>query len=343
MAQENLLINQVLIESKYGNRSFNLILGDLLQDDGQLLVLNVYEEDGAPDGDFMPFIEQHKNNEKPLIFLRNGGIITFINAQQPILVVYSKLQEGIPISPTMYDEFIQSIFSAVLRLELEGKQFNTIALPVIFRKGIGAIYEDAANTLISYAAKWLKQSQFTKSIRYYVYLKDDMPVWDAALNTALGRMIIDLSEHGELQQIRRVVLSEIERFSKQHVAYQDTLIPIRDALERPQMTVEVIAAFTRKLAETLCVELTGDAHATFDANIFTLIQQKIHSQLFIQRLYLVKAFGNSSIHRATTENYPIQTTIDDLKILLIILLQLIKDFPKENLIKKVEVETPNIL
>lgn len=335
--QNNKLINQVLVESPAGNKAFNLILGDILQDDGQLTILNVYEDETGIVGDFSVQVLAQQQNERVIGYLHDGGRITFVEAPKCIITIYVKKNEHEAITEEEYAQYIQAIFSAIMHVELIGYTCQTIALPVLFRKAIKAIHAEAIHVLIKQAERWLEKSLHTTSIRYYVYLPQDMEMWNQALNQVLGRAFIDVSEAGDLQQIRRLLLIEMERFSQYHPIYHDTLLPLKSALERPQLTMEVIAAFARKLAESLCEELVGQAGNSFDTNIYQLRQQGHYSAVFIQRLYVVKAFGNSAVHRQINDYAFMPVQSDDLQILLLIILQLIKDFPKEVLLIKTEV------
>ena len=325
MIQKNKLVNQVLVETKAGNRSVNLMQGDILQDDGQLTVLNVYEEAGVITGDFSAQLQDVE--ERVMRYNHDGGHISYSDGAKRRITIYVKKKEQDEMLIEDYEYYIQSVFSVIMLLELEGCEFQTIALPVLFRKTILPIHEQAIQVLLKQAEHWLEQSLHTRAIRYYVYLPEDMELWNTSLDNVLGRPSLDISEVGEVQQIRQLLVKELDQFSQFDAIYWDTLMPLRDVLQKPQLTLEVVAAFARKLAEGLCEQLFGIEENSFDLQIRYLSLQKKVDHTFIQQLYLVKAFGNSAVHR-TNRLQLMQTKVEDLQILLLLILQLIQKFPK---------------
>lgn len=324
---ENNLLNKVIIESLKGDRSFVLIKGDIYKDDGELIVVNTYEESGQIVGDFSNAKEKFKlteAKERIVFFLENGGHISILESENPsdkkLLFLHSKLNESEQTSIDLYEEMIKGLFSALVSLEVSGYKFPTISLPVLLRKKIENIYNEAASVLINHASVWLKKSSFTHSIRYYVWVENDDIQWNAAIEHSLGRSPVNTLIDNELSDLRKYVLGELFTFPKVNSVYQDTIIPLQNGLNQDMISPEMIASFGRKLAESLCEMISGNSHDTFDKNL-TLIKNNnlISDTFFLQCLYQIKAYGNTSIHPTKAQNDLFKINADDLKILLLIL------------------------
>lgn len=328
----NTLLNRVNVETNYGDRSFFLINGDLLLDDGDLYIVNTYENSsGEKYGDFVSLIKEKYQasylNDKPIYYLKDGGYIGLSipkdrNRNPILLFVHTKLKEGEEISKDLYESIIKGIYASLASLELSGYQFHTISFPVLLRKGISHIYKDAASILIKNSISWLKKSLSTNTIRYYVYLKEDAEEWNQALDGALGRKAIDPNYDEEVSGLRNFILSLINYFPKQSILYEDTILPLQNTLMRENISPEIVASFGRKLAESLSEEMLGQQSISFNKNL-KLLEDLQFDPLFIQTLYQIRSFGNSSIHRSKI-TYGINTMeTEDLKILLIIIKKLI--------------------
>ena len=92
---------------------------------------------------------------------------------------------------------------------------------------------------------------------------------------------------------------------------------------------EVVAAFGRKLAESLCERITGNTNVTFNINLSTVKHTGNYDPFFIQCLYQIKAYGNTSIHRSKPMYGSDSLTSDDLKILLLILKKILLEYQKK--------------
>ena len=239
--KNNTVINKVIIESNQGDRSFTLVEGDLLQDDGDLIVVNTYEnEHGEMEGDFAEVVKNKfqliEAKERPIFYLENGGYMSLIEPahkdSKMMLILHSKLKEGEPISKELYETMIKGLFSALVSLEISGYRFATVSFPVLLRKGINGIYDEAAATLIQHAVKWLKKSSYTNTIRYYVYLENDSVLWNESIERSLGRSVVNANIDEEMSRLRIYLLGLIYSFPKEEAVYQDTLVPLQHALNR---------------------------------------------------------------------------------------------------------------
>lgn len=334
----NTVINRVIIESNKGDRSFTLVEGDLLQDDGDLIVVNTYEnEHGEIEGDFAQVLKEQfhlgESQERPVFYLENGGYISFIESvdkeAKKMLILHSKLKEGEPISQQLYETMIKGLFSSLVSLEISGFAFTTVSFPVLLRKGINGVYNEAASTLIQQAVKWLKKSSCTNTIRYYVYLENDSTLWHEAIERSLGRSVVNANIDEDISRLRTYLLGLIYSFPKEEAVYHDTLVPLQNALNRDSISPEVVAAFGRKLAESLCESITGNTDVTFNINLSTIKNKENIDPFFIQCLYQIKAYGNTSIHRSKSIYGSDSLTSEDLKILLLILKKILLEYQKK--------------
>lgn len=325
---EKLLINRVNIESKHGDRSFILLKGDILKDDGDLIVVNTYKSDiGETVGDFVSFVSACEAKEQQVYVLENGSTISLLEKSQlnfkRMLILNTNLLEGEQLAKESYECFIKGLFSSLAALELLGYQFPTISLPILLRKGLSGNYYNEAAILINHAVEWLKRSSYTNTIRYYVYLEQDMEIWNEAIEHTLGRSVVNPNENEDSSRLRQYILGVISTFPKDEVVYKDTLVPLQIALSRDTISPHVVAAFGRKLAETFCELITGKVDVTFNTNLASMRDMAEFDSFFIQSLYQIKAFGNTSIHRTQPKYVTNEMDPDDFNILLSILIKIL--------------------
>ncbi|MEH6934258.1 hypothetical protein [Bacillus sp. JJ783] len=333
------IINRVIVDSTFGDRSFLLCKGDLLESsgDGAIVITTYKNESGQIYGELVESIRQRMN-------IDTLKIDPFYHVNDQVFIGYTILQEGkqdkfvltinfnrthdILFSKEEYEELIEGVFATLAALEFSGYRFSSIALPVIGRKGLVGNYSAEITTLLEHATRWLKKSKYTKTIYYCIYLDEDVEIWNATLNQVLGRSIIPLHYSKEMDQIQKELLNILDSIPKSDAFWEDTFLPLRTALQRVnEIQFETLAAFGRKFAENTCqnlCELTGTGTELFDMNLRNIKNNNVLNRSMSQYMYGLRSFGNPAIHRTATligENRP---TEEDIYVLLLMLRKILK-------------------
>ncbi|MFK4997137.1 hypothetical protein ACI2OX_04680 [Bacillus sp. N9] len=238
--------------------------------------------------------------------------------------MHTEIVEYESITLEQYQLYIDAVFTSLQALEAYGYHFESIALPVLLRNGIQSIHEEAIKRLIENAAAWLKTSAHTKVIKYVLYKDHDSRLWNDHLDKVLGRKIAHVNKESTIY--RNQVLSLLQRFDQNIPYWNDTLLPIRNALERKDFRPEVLAAFSRKLLEVFCHDFNkaqNSSETTLDGYLAFIRKNKLLNEWDIQTFYQIRSFGNPSIHRPDPVIGPKSMNENDITILLLSLYKLL--------------------
>lgn len=328
------LLNRVIIETNNGDRAFLLLEGDIFSEPADVYLFNSYQND--TDGFSGSLVERLKQRtgenkivEKPFYFSKDGitvGKIAIDNGNH-VLLLHTNLVEYEAITLKQYKTFIDIVFTSLTALEGYGVYFETVAFPVLIRNGLQECYEEAIAILIGKAMDWLKVAESTKVLKYILFRDGDANLWNDALNQALGRSVMNIHESSEVRHYQNDVLSWLKRFPRYSSYWEDTLLPIHNALQRDEFRPEVLAAFSRKLVEVFTYDLCKQNGIESLSLEDSFKQIKIHNLLDewkLQILRQIRAFGNPAIHRPNPLIGPRTPKEKDVVILLVCLCRLLE-------------------
>jgi hypothetical protein len=333
--RKNKIKNRVIVESFKGDRAFLLLEGDIFIEPADTYVFNTYknmdmEVSGSLIDRLRDLYQQDEISDTPFYFTKNGVTVNRLQLDKGrnVLLLHSGLFEHENLSLEQYKTFIEIVFTSLTALEAYGERLETIAFPVLLRNGLTSIYRDAIKILVEKATEWLKTSDSTKVIKYVLYEDGDADKWNDHLDHVLGRTVIKVNESSELRQYQNKALSILQRFNPNVAYWNDTLLPIQDALQRKDFRPEVLAAFSRKLLEVYSHDLNevdGNEASSLEGNL-SIIRKKNKelTEWDIQMLYQIRSFGNPSIHRTDQLVGPSTMNEKDVMILLICLCRLLE-------------------
>ena len=342
---KNRILNQLVIDVPQGTRTFFLNFGDMLIDDSDMWIVTVYDDPVTGTyGDFKNGIEKqfglHNWDEKKLLTLENEGWVgrlqtPEISGKVPVILpVHTRTQESEPVTLEDYEHYVKGAFSAVSALEFQGMDIRSIALPVLLRKGINDLYQEATEILIKYATKFLKHSTNVENIRYYVYHehKEDAKHWNEAFDNVLGRVFIDASKDGIIESLRRELITVIESYPKGNELWDTVLRPLKDSLVNANsIRSENVGSNGRKLAEIissdLCLSEDIELEANLSGNIRQLAEHNLLIPWFNQYLHTLRIFGNTSVHSSEglkPKHGPKKIQEEDMLVLLATILRVLK-------------------
>ena len=327
---KNELKNRVIVESLEGDRAFLLFKGDIFSERADVYIFNSYK------GNSGMLLEELKKRyqmevipETPFYFSTDGKKVGKIKLDDGriILVLHSELVEYEAITIEQYQSFMETVFTSLTALESFGEQFETVAFPVLLRNALSNIYTEAVKVLIEKATQWLKESEHTTTIKYVLYENGDARIWNDNLNQVLGRRAINITEFPDLVHYKNKALSILQQLDQRFTYWEDTLLPLQNALQSRDFRPEVVAAFSRKLLEVYCQERSraeGNNEEGLEGYLHYIRQNKLLNPWVMQTLYQIRSFGNPSIHRPDPLFGPKNMSEQDVTVLLICLCKLLE-------------------
>lgn len=302
-------VNAVSVETPHGLRTFELYSGDMFSQAVDLMVISTHHREQEQASG--PLVETLRDQfafevDASDAMIQFGGGISACAQPADDSVPFHELLTMRIAAPRLqkepaefYDRAIQSTFASVAMLEFLGRSFESIALPVLVREGI-IDYSSAVRSLLRHALTWLRRSQHTNSVRYYVYHPDELVEWDAAMNASLGRTYVDAEGESVLRGLCREIVSAID--SGVLRGYFDELDDaLRNALANPdRLCVQTIATFGRKLSEVVTEQVCRDLNLPLGRDLLTNIEAVRNSKMLAawiaSYLHSLRVFGNEGVH-----------------------------------------------
>ncbi|PFK46554.1 hypothetical protein COI93_04320 [Bacillus cereus] len=334
----NKILKKLLLDTVHGDRSFLLLQGDLLQDEGDVIVITIHDQGDSPQGDLYDLVKEKFDidhwHEKEIYFLGDHGWIGEVHYEHRegrhnpvILTLHTGLPEGTIFEITAYEKYVKGTFAALAALEFEGRSFRELALPVLIRKGLEENYEEAIQCLIKHATSWLKSSKCSETIKYYIHKPEDAMKWEESMESVLSRTYVSYSKAGIVDQLRKEVLTVIDTYKKEEYLWREVLSPLRNSLS---MQKDRISPDTKRVARSLAeviVKLICEKQgipfhlqaSNLTSTIETLKRSDIIPELAAQYLHVLRTFGNKKSHIDNSDQfkYPIRTLGEDDEILLL--------------------------
>ncbi|WP_322551844.1 hypothetical protein AAB109_05830 [Priestia megaterium] len=320
--QSNKILKKILLETGQDDRSFLLLHGDLLQDEGDVIIITIHDNADQSQGELYEAVKQKYGidlwEERRIYFLEGGGWIGEVKIDNEdshhkpiILTLHTGLPEGTVFEIETYEKYVKGTFAALAALEFEGVNFRDVALPVLIRKGLENNYEEAIQLLIKYATSWLKKSLHLKTIKYYIYHSEDAVKWDSAMEKVLSRTYVSYQKAGIIQQLRREIIMVIDTFKKEKDLDYDLLWSLRESISRNSEGIsKEVGINARTLAEVIVKNLCEKEPSIgrrpkedLSRTIQFLKEEKIISELLSQYLHSLRSFGNFMAHMDRNSEY----------------------------------------
>ncbi|MEN3768982.1 DUF4145 domain-containing protein [Priestia megaterium] len=320
--QPNKILKKILLETGQEDRSFLLLHGDLLQDEGDVVIITIHDNADQSQGDLYEAVKKKYGidlwEERKIYLLEGGGWIGEVKIDygdshhKPIiLTLHTGLPEGTVFEMETYEKYVKGTFAALAALEFEGANFRDVALPVLIRKGLENNYEEAIQFLIKYATSWLKKSFHLKAIKYYIYHSEDAGKWDNAMEKVLSRTYVSYQKSGIIHQLRREIIIVIDTFKKEKGLDYHLLLALRKSLSTQDKGLsKEVGINARTLAEVIVKYLCEKEPSIgrrpkedLSRTIQFLKEEKIISELLSQYLHALRSFGNFMAHTDRNNEY----------------------------------------
>lgn len=316
------LVNTCNIDTVFGNRTINLIRGDITDTKVELIVFSTYSKVGSPiEGDVYQALKRLYKVQlsgKGNVTTEIGDVKTqywrekfeqvsqgFLMARMPI---YKDTEELI----SNYDKNIRAIFSSIKALEFNDIYFNDISFPII-EGGKDLDYYESIKILLKYSLKYLKESRNTETINFYILEEEEEIKWNDAFEKNLGRTYY---KQGSLAVIESLIvgLKEFIEIVIKDGGYKEleyVLKLIYRELERvDSLSINSIAINSRKICEIIAKDIASRKEININkikydlSSILNLLASKdILAPWVTQYLHTARVFGNKSAHVETAIKY----------------------------------------
>ena len=309
-------INSVSVETPQGYKTFSLVHGDITQLPADLLVLSAYGNASyAPEGQIVEALRQQYEivvTAEPRWLNFSGQCWTSFQEQiksapfSSILTVFMPQLAWNDNPRSLFEEAVFGVFASLAALEYKGRSFPCVSLPVLYGHRVltehalgDEYYSQIIEILIRQGLHWLRKSDHTHTIQFVVYEKQQLPAWDAAMNTIMGRSLIAGGTDAVLTSLCQEIVHIIR--SQPDVRLAGATGPLADALLRTNLlSIENICVWGRKLVEAMLAVLLPNLGIKPDrelaSNIEALGRSKSVAPWITSYMHSLRIFGNESVH-----------------------------------------------
>lgn len=156
------------------------------------------------------------------------------------------------------------------------------------------------------------------SINLYLFEDEYLSVWNEAMNSALGRRVIDSVKDSVVQALKDEILVKLkssEKFKSPNMF--DIVSPIIQALQGAQICLQLVSTFSRKLVEEIVNQLILEKklidRGSLVNNITMLNYEQVVAPWIASHFHALRVFGNETVHAKSEVKYrPKSLQEDDL-------------------------------
>lgn len=308
--------NTVSIETPRGTRRFHLHQGDIGTSTDELVIASAHAyAHAAPTGQVVRALQAAHGYDlttlRPLLVpdRHYGTYIADAIPGKPTLMVVRipgaaqiASDGGEPLA--VFEEALWTLFGSLAALELRGRNFRSISLPILAGRQ-GYAIGDLLGLILRKGAEWLRASQRTESLGLYVYGEQEYADWYEEMERILGRKYFHGTKDAVLSGLRAELLGQLKRaemLRRDEPAIAGWLDGLNAGLCREPLSFHEIALSARKLAE-YCVSFLGrrleiDLPGHLYAKIKKLRESGKVAPWVVNYLLCLKDFGNEEAHLA---------------------------------------------
>jgi hypothetical protein len=211
------LIKEFAIETKGKRKKLQIVSGNIFDDSCDMLAVTAYEEQGGPDGEmFQSFINRYyadsKMNERRILSSSNTATmsVTEIGSNQFGLLLYLNEKEGQQLDITRLANVLKMLFTSIATYIYEGNRVGSVALPVVFRKGIKEEeYHRYIQTYVYEAADFLRKHSSVDQIKIYLWHEEDQKKWVYLLNEMIPGHVEVFNSSNHMKKLIQNIRTEL--------------------------------------------------------------------------------------------------------------------------------------
>jgi hypothetical protein len=214
------LLKEFKIETKGRSKTLAICHGNILEDQSDVVGVPVYDHEKSKSDIYRDFQAKgdthlHYSPERKVLVDRENGWtgISISQDEQPhILYIYSFGKEGDHIQLATLRSLLKMTFATVTSIIYEGNEIQTIALPVLFRKGITqSDYKNYIHLFISESAKFLRKNPSIHSLKIYIWHANDAENWLQVLNEKLQLSTEQEVSDQQIEVLKKEIVSLLQK------------------------------------------------------------------------------------------------------------------------------------
>lgn len=338
-------LNRIEIETRGGNRTFELLCGDIVDMDHEvdLLVVSAtaFGREAAYYNDQTSVISA--------LHLRLS-IDVGLMAMRPDLDFRSALNCWVKHTPrklkspfrhilcieVAYDEpaertikhMFSNVFAAIAALEAKDYKLRTIAMPLL-ATGRGRLDPDLVmRAMLAHSLTALEHSRILRTMQFVLRDEDQALLFSDAMNRVLGRAQVLMPQGAAIQMVRRKIADRIGTTALLVGSADNPVFDeLRKAILSPESRPFVLGVAARKAIEFIIHDLmAGKKYKNVNAALEQLSAQKDGgpAQWIMYYMEVIRTLGNNAAHASVEHNrLPAHPTQADLELLLLCLLRVL--------------------
>lgn len=311
-----MIVNTCNIDTIYGNRTINLIRGNVFERNSDIIVFSTKFENKILHGRVYDDLDKNyrkqlKNKEDYSTIINNVHVKFWSNKNSNIMMSIisdTKVEEEIDV----FNKNNRALFSSIRALEFNGYNFRSISINAI-DEIIHDNYNEYIKILLNLSIKYLKESKNTEIVNLYMLEDEDEQKWSDAFEKNLGRTYYKPGSLLVVESLINSLKETIETMYKEgkykEIEYVLNSI-YRELDEVKSLSINNIAINARKISEIISKEIAGrkgiNIHKIkydLSAIINLLAAKDILAPWVIQYLHMARVFGNKSAHVETAIKY----------------------------------------
>jgi hypothetical protein len=208
------LLREFVIQTNAHTKTLSIYKGDILDDPSDVIAINVYDQEGELFENFKFQNNAPYTPERKILSTGTGswtGISSSMDSDKHVIYVHTDKKEGNVFSYDDLRSMIKVTFATLSIFIYEGNKIRTVAVPVLFRKGIKREnYQDYIHLSLYEATQYLKNQTSMESLHIYIWHDEDAAIWEHVLAETLitptGKEVSD----DQIQRIKRNIAFELQ-------------------------------------------------------------------------------------------------------------------------------------
>lgn len=216
-----------------------------------------------------------------------------------VLPLRSRAVAGSADPLASFADQLRGAFAALRALAYLGHEVATVTLPMIGGNRLDDI-DGRARVMLQEVSRWLRAEAAATQVQAVVFYADELQVWDAAMDRALGRTLVGPGQDAVLDGLHKDVLRRLTSCASPAIA--SSVSALRNELQRAdgQLAVHTICTFGRKRVEEMCGELLrrrgAKVHHELAKNVESLRESGVTAPWVASYMHGLRVLGNESVH-----------------------------------------------
>ncbi|MEN9936832.1 MAG: hypothetical protein RLZZ387_3411 [Chloroflexota bacterium] len=332
-------LNRIEVETRGGNRTFELLCGDIvkLEHDVDLLVVSAYKERySAHAASVIGALQHHLSIDaerlaaKPDLDFRDALDCWVARAPRKSPFRHLLCVEVFPerSSKQTVKQLFSNVFATIAALEAKGYKLRTIAMPPLATGRSGLDPDLVMRAMLEHSLEALERSRTLRTVQFVVRDETFALQFSDAMDRVLGRAQVLMPQGAAIQMVRRKIAGRLETAALLSGANGSQVFDeLRKAILSPESRPFVLGVSARKVVEFIVHDLmAGKKFKDVNTALKQLSDQQDGGPALwiVYYMEVIRTLGNNGAHASVShQRQPAQPTSADLELLLLCLLRVL--------------------